>query len=135
MYYNNKRLLLSVFWVILGAVLLGLSVAEIIDQGIYAGMGGALIAVGILQILRNLRYRNNQEYREMIDIEITDERNKYLRMKAWSIAGYTMVLAGAAGSLVAFFAGHEETQKVLLCSVAFLVFVYWLAYVILNKRC
>lgn len=135
MYYNNKRLLLSVFWVVLGTILLGLSIAEIIDQSLYAGMGGAMMTIGILQVVRNLRYRNDQEYKEKVDIEITDERNKYLRMKAWSIAGYIMVLAGAAGSLVAFFAGHEETQQVLLCSVALLVFIYWLAYMILNKKC
>ena len=67
MYYNNKRLLLSVFWVVLGTILLGLSIAEIIDQSLYAGMGGAMMTIGILQVVRNLRYRNDQEYKEKVD--------------------------------------------------------------------
>ena len=37
MYYNNKRLALSVFWVVLGAALLVLSIAEVLDSSIYAG--------------------------------------------------------------------------------------------------
>ena len=47
MYYNNKRLALSVFWIILGAALFILSITEVIDSALYSGMGGALIAVGI----------------------------------------------------------------------------------------
>ena len=64
MYYNNKRLALSIFWVVLGIVLLGLSVADVLDSSMYAGMGGALIVVGIFQILRNLRYRKSSDYRK-----------------------------------------------------------------------
>ena len=55
--YNNKRLALSIFWVLLGIVLIGLSVMEVLDNSIYAGMGGALIGVGILQIVRIVRYK------------------------------------------------------------------------------
>ncbi len=54
--YNNKRLALSIFWVLLGIVLIGLSVMEVLDKSIYSGMGGALIGVGILQIVRIVRY-------------------------------------------------------------------------------
>ena len=46
MYYNNKKLALSIFWVVLGAVLLGLSVTGVLDSDVYSGMGGALMAVG-----------------------------------------------------------------------------------------
>ena len=46
MYYNNKRLALSIFWIILGAVLMWLSIAEFVDSTYWSGMGGALIAVG-----------------------------------------------------------------------------------------
>ena len=79
MYYNNKRLALSVFWVVLGAALLVLSIAEVLDSSVYAGMGGALIAVGVFQVLRNLRYRKDSDYREKIDTEAGDERNHFLR--------------------------------------------------------
>ena len=39
MYYNNKRLALTVFWIVLGAVLVVLTVTEVLDSSIYSGMG------------------------------------------------------------------------------------------------
>ena len=40
MYYNNKRFALSIFWLVLGVVLLVLSLTEVLDSSIYAGFGG-----------------------------------------------------------------------------------------------
>ena len=54
MYYNNKKLALSIFWVVLGLTLFILSVAEVLDDSVYAGMGAALTVIGALQIWRNL---------------------------------------------------------------------------------
>ena len=134
MYYNNKRLALSIFWVVLGIVLLALSVADVLDSSMYAGMGGALIVVGIFQILRNLRYRKSTDYREKIDTEAGDERNRFLRMKSWAWTGYIVVLVQCIASVVAMVLGKSEIQEVLLCSVALIVGVYWIAYMILARK-
>ena len=80
MYFNNKKLALSIFWVVLGLTLFILSVAEVLDDSVYAGMGAALAVIGALQIWRNLKYRRDPEYREKIDIEAGDERNTVLGM-------------------------------------------------------
>ena len=84
MYYNNKRLALSIFWAVVGLVLTVLSVTEVLDSSIYSGMGGGLMAVGVLQAIRNVKYRKDADYREKIDVEANDERNRFLRMKSWS---------------------------------------------------
>ncbi|NLD30443.1 MAG: M3 family oligoendopeptidase, partial [Clostridiales bacterium] len=63
MYYNNKKLALSIFWVVLGLTLFILSLTEVLDDSVYAGMGGALAVIGALQIWRNLKYRRDPEYR------------------------------------------------------------------------
>ena len=99
--YDNKRLALSIFWVVAGIALVVLSVMEVLDSSLYAGMGGGLAVVGVFQIVRNLKYRTNAEYREKVDVEVNDERNKYLRMKSWSWAGYITVLElTRAGDLI-----------------------------------
>lgn len=134
MYYNNKKLLLSIFWMILGAVLLGLSIAEVLDSSMYAGMGGALIAVGALQIARNLRYRKDPEYREKIDTEANDERNSFLRMKSWSWTGYIVVLAEGFGSVAAMVLGKRELQLTLAYSVWLILVVYWISFFIISKK-
>ena len=134
MYYNNKKLALSIFWVILGAALLGLSTAGVLDSSAYGGMGGALMVVGALQIGRNLKYRNDPAYREKIDTEANDERNRFLRMKSWAWAGYTVVLVEGIGSIVAMAMGERTVQLVLAYSVCLLLAAYWISYLILSRK-
>ena len=134
MYYNNKKLALSIFWVVLGAVLLGLSVTGVLDSDVYSGMGGALLAVGALQIARNLKYRNDPAYKEKIDTEANDERNRFLRMKSWAWAGYTVVLVEGIGSVVAMAMGERTVQLVLAYSVCLLITAYWVSYLILSRK-
>ncbi len=134
MYYNNKRLALSIFWIILGAVLMWLSIAEFVDSTYWSGMGGALIAVGALQVIRNLRYRNNTEYQEKLDIEYGDERNKYLRMMSWAWTGYIVVLIEAIGVVVALIMGQHTIQVILAYSVCLIVGIYWIVYMILKRK-
>ncbi len=132
--YNNKRMLLSIFWVIVGVVLLALSIAGKLDSSLYSGMGGGLIAVGALQTVRHIRYNRDPEYKERIDTEVSDERNRFLRMKSWSWTAYIVVLVEAVGAIIAMIAGERTIQLILSYSVCLIVFVYWLTYVILSKK-
>ena len=134
MYYNNKRLALSIFWVILGVVLMVLTIGGKLDSSLYAGMGGALTAVGVLQILRNLKYRRDSEYREKIDTEASDERNRFLRGMSWSWAGYITILVEGIGVIVAMVTKQEAVQHVLSYSVCLILCVYWISYLILSKK-
>ena len=132
--YDNKRLFLSVFWVVLGAVLLILALTGKLDSTRYAGMGGGLIAVGLLQIARNLRYRRDPAYREKIDTEVSDERNRFLRMKSWSWAGYITVIAEGIAAIVAAVKGQETVQLVLSYSVCLLLAAYYISYLVLSRK-
>lgn len=134
MYYNNKRLALTVFWIVLGAVLVVLTVTEVLDSSIYSGMGGALMAVGTLQLIRTVKYRKDSEYREKVDTELGDERNRFLRMKSWSWAGYFTILIEGIGAIIAMVLGERTVQLVLSYSVCLVLVIYWIAYVILSKK-
>lgn len=134
MYYNNKRLALSIFWAVAGLVLVALSIAGVLQDSVYAGMGGALTAVGALQVIRNLKYRRDPEYREKVDVELNDERSKYLRMKSWAWTGYIVVLVQAVGVIVAMILGKETVQMVLAYSVCLILLVYLITYLVLNKK-
>lgn len=131
---NNKRLVLSIFWIVLGITLMILSIAEVLDDSVYSGMGGALTAVGALQLMRNLKYRRDPEYREKIDTELNDERNRFLQMKSWSWAGYIAVMVQAAASVAAYFMGQRTVQLVLWYSICLLVLAYWVSWMILSRK-
>ncbi len=134
MYYNNKRLALSIFWMVLGIVLTILTVTGVLDQSIYAGMGSALTVVGFFQAMRNLRYRKDENYREKIDTEFGDERNSFLRMKSWAWTGYIVVLAEGIGVVIAMITGQELLCRVLSWSVCLIVGVYWITYMVLSRK-
>ena len=132
--YNNKRLILSIFWVVLGLVLFVLSEAGIVDSSYFSGMGVALAVVGTLQVIRNLRYRKDKEYKEKIDIEVSDERNRFLRLQSWAWTGYIVVLVEAAGTITAAVLGQEIIRQVLSFSVCLIVCVYWISWFILSRK-
>ena len=133
MYYNNKRLALNIFWIVLGAVLVGLSIAEVLDSSLYSGMGGALIAIGVLRLIMTAKYRTDPEYREKIDTS-NDERAKYLRMKSWAWAGYIVVLLEGIGAIVAMILGARDIQLLLSYSVCLIITAYWISYLILSRK-
>ena len=76
----NKRIYLSIFWILIGAALFGLGTFDIIDS-FWGGMGTGLIAVGIVQTVRWMRYRSNSEFREKFDTNANDERNRFISNK------------------------------------------------------
>ena len=134
MYYNNKRLALSIFWAVVGLVLTVLSVTEVLDSSIYSGMGGGLMAVGVLQAIRNVKYRKDADYREKIDVEANDERNRFLRMKSWSWASYIAILVESVGVIVAIILGEETVRLILSLSVCLILVASWVSYLILSRK-
>ena len=133
MKHYRKRILLSIFWIVLGIALCACYFADLIEA-YWNGMGFALIVVGILQVLRQIRYRTNKEYQEKFDTEANDERNKFLSNKAWAWAGYTFVLAAACGTIVFKLLGREDLMMFCSYSVCFIIVVYWLCRVHLEKK-
>ena len=129
----DRRMVLSIFWVLLGAALFICGTLEIVDS-YWSGMGGGLLAVGGLQVYRQLKYRRNEEYREKVDIALQDERNHFIRGKAWAWAGYLFVIITAVGSLILRFAGKSELADMAACGMALLVFLYWASYMALKRK-
>ena len=132
--YNNRRLALSIFWVLLGVTLLVLSITEVLDSSMYAGMGSVLIVVGGLQIIRNIRYRKVAAYQEKVDTETSDERNRFLSMKSWSWTGYIVVIIQGIGVVVATVLREDTIRQILSYSVCLIVTVYWISYLVLSRK-
>ena len=68
---NNKRFIASIVEIILGVVLSVCGAIGLLDS-YWTGMGGGLIGVGIVFLIRSIRYRRNPEYKEEVDIEMSD---------------------------------------------------------------
>lgn len=134
MFNNNVRLGFNVFWIVLGVVLVWLSIAEVLDSSVYSGMGGALIGVGVLQVIRITKYRKDPSYKQKVDIEMHDERNTFLRMKSWAWTGYILLLTEAAGCVAATVLGKTTVQIVLGGAVCLMLLVYFAVYFVLKRK-
>ena len=66
---RNKRRMISLFWVVLGAAVLVLSLTGILDSSNYRGMGTTIMLIGIFQLFKHERYRRDPEYREKMDLD------------------------------------------------------------------
>ena len=129
----GKKIYLSIFWVVLGIVLIGCDVAGLVGE-VWSGMGGGFLIIGAWQVYRQLKYRRNEAYREKVDIAMEDERNRFIRSKAWAWAGYLFVIITAVGSLVLRVVGREELANLAACGMALLVFLYWGSYMMLSRK-
>ena len=129
----NKRIYVSIFWIVVGAVLYALGCLGIVDS-FWSGMGGGLLGVGIVQTIRWLRYRKDPAYKEKFDTAAADERNRFIANKAWAWAGYLSVLLGAAGAVGFRIAGMGMQSEFCSFAICLLVVLYWVCYLILKRK-
>ncbi len=130
---QNMRVYMNIFWIILGAILIGLSFAGKVDE-FWNGMGTALLIIGAIRLLRYHRLNKNDAYRERKELEMSDERNQFIRNKAWAWAGYYFVLIVAIGSIILRFLGLDDLSTAAACAVWLLMILYWISYLILKRK-
>ena len=130
---RDKRVYLSITWVVIGAVLFSMAIAGKVDS-FWSGMGGALLAVGGLQILKYYRLNKNEAYREKMEIEYGDERNQFIRNKAWSWSGYLFILIAAVSCIVLKIAGQEVLSMAASGAVCLMLMLYWVSYYLLKRK-
>lgn len=129
----DKKIYWSIAWFIIGTALLALSFLGILDE-FWNGAGGGLVVVSVIQLIRQMRYRSDSEYREKVDVELNDERNKYISTKAWAWAGYLFVMIMAVGTIVSKALGYDEVTTFASCSLCFLLVLYWGCYLVLRRK-
>jgi hypothetical protein len=130
---NNKRLIASIVEIVLGIVLTVCGALGVVDS-YWSGMGSALIVVGAIFLIRQIRYKTDKTYQENVDVENHDERNRYIGMKAWSWAGYLFVMISAVASIALKIAGLDLYSRIAGFAVCILIILYWVSYLILRKK-
>ena len=130
---RDRRMIVSIIWVVLGAALIALAFAGKVDV-FWNGMGSGLLVVGALQLLRQYRFSKNEAYREKIEIEENDERNQFIRNKTWAWTGYLFVIIAAVLCIVFKIAGQEVLSFAASGAVCLMLVLYWISYLILRKK-
>ena len=130
---NKRRLLISVLEIVTGAALfIGIKLAG--GDSVWLGMGGALIVVGLVQLVQGLRYQTDENFREKTNTEAHDERNAFIRTQAWAWAGTGFVIIVGILTVVFLLAGKQEFSTLAGSGVSLLVLLYWLSFLVLRKK-
>ena len=130
---QNKRLYVNILWLIIGSILIGLSFAGIVDE-YWNGMGMAFAIVGVINLLRIHRLNKNEAYREKRELEMSDERNHFIRNKAWAWAGYFFVLIAGIGTIGFKILGQDLLSQAAAYAVCLIMILYWICYMILKRK-
>ena len=129
----DRRMYLSLFWILVGAALFVCGAMEWIDS-YWSGMGGGFLAVGILQLIRHIRYRKNEDYREKVDVASSDERNRFLTGKAWAWAGYLFVMVSGVATIALKVMGQDQWSLAASYALCLLLVLYWGSYLVLKRK-
>ena len=97
-------------------------------------MGLAMVLIGILQMIRCIRYQKDKTFRETVDVSNNDERNKYLALKAWSWTGVLFVNISAVAIIILKIVGQEGYMMMISGSVCLMLILYWISYSLLQKK-
>ncbi len=130
---KKVRMLASILEVIVGATLFVCSYLNLVDE-FWSGFGVAMLVVGTLFLVRNIKYHKNEKYREEIDVQNSDERNKFISMKAWSWSGYLFVMIAAIATIIFKLINQEALMMLASGSVCLIILLYWVSYIILRKK-
>ena len=130
---KNRRWIASVVEIALGLVLTVCGALGVVDT-YWSGMGGGLLGVGVIQLVRYLRYYSNETYKSKVDVEVNDERNKFIALRAWAWAGFWYVIAGAVGSIAFQVLGKPELATMAGGSVCLLMAFCWISRIYLRRK-
>lgn len=130
---SMRRMVLSIVWIVVGVVLNVLCYMKKLDD-FWSGFGVGLAAVGVAQLIRQIRYRTNDDYREKFDTEVDDERNKFLSTKAWAWTGYAFIICCAVATIAFKIAGYDSYSYIASMAICLMVVIYWVSYMILKRK-
>ncbi len=130
---KDKQYFLFILYVIIGITLIGLSLAGVVDE-FWNGMGSGLFVVGVIRLIRSYRFNNNEAYREKIEIEISDERNHFIRNKAWAWTGYLFVLISGTAVIVLKIMGQDLLSYAASMAVCLVLVLFWGSYHVLRRK-
>lgn len=130
---KNVRYWLLVVYVIIGFVLISLGFAGKIDS-FWNGVGSGLLVVGILNLLRFHRLSQNATYCEEQELIEKDERNHFLRNKAWAYTGYLVLLILAVSSIVLKIIGQDLLSYAAAAVVGLMCILFMICYHILQNK-
>ena len=130
----KQRLYIAVIYIALGVMMIAGTFMVKTDNDFISSFGFAIIVMGIVRIRNYFMITKNEDTIMKQEIIETDERNIAIQNKAKSatFSIYTLLLATAVIILSLF--NMHEIAKWLAYAVLLLVAIYWVCYLVYQKK-
>lgn len=130
----KQRLYIAVIYIALGVMMIAGTFMVKTDNDFISSFGFAIIVMGIVRIRNYFMITKNEDTIRKQEIIETDERNIAIQNKAKSatFSIYTLLLATAVIILSLF--NMHEIAKWLAYAVLLLVAIYWICYLVYQKK-
>ena len=130
---TGRKIVGYLLCIAVGITLLVLGAMGVVDS-FWSGMGSALLVIAALRFVGMIRFHKSEAYREKVETAASDERNRFLRDRAWAWTGYLFVLIASVCTIAFKVAGQELLSMASGYAVCLMVVLYWGAYFILRRK-
>ncbi|MBE6582404.1 MAG: hypothetical protein E7648_03975 [Ruminococcaceae bacterium] len=128
------RLWVAISYIVLGIAMATVSIVSKTENQFTSSFGLALTVMGIARVRNYFLITKNEDTLRKREITETDERNVSIVNKARSTAFTVYILLAGIFVIVMGFLDKIEISIWVSYSVALLVFVYWICYIIYQKK-
>ncbi len=128
------RLLVGIIYIVLGIAMAIVAVVSKTENQFISAFGFALTVIGIVRIRNYFLITKNDETLKKQEIIETDERNVSIVNKARSAAFTVYILLAGLFVIAMGLLDKMEISVWVSYSVALLVFIYWICYLIYQKK-
>lgn len=131
---KRENINFAIMYIVIGIAAIISKMLHIIDNDALFDVGSAFVLIGIIQLVRNIRYKTNNEYKKKIDIQNSDERNIYIANKAWGFTGKITIILLAVASIVLRIMQYEIVANVLCVIFGIETIIYLITYFITSRK-
>lgn len=135
--YKKKlklRLYIAIIYIALGVTMIVGTFAVKTENEFISAFGFAMAIMGIVRRRNYFIITKNEETIRKQEIIETDERNLSIQNKAKSAAFYIYTLSSCTAVIILSFLNMHEAAKWVSCSVLLLVAIYWICYLVYQKK-
>lgn len=128
------RLCLAVLYILLGITSIIVYTFNLGEDTVLLTFGTAFTAMGVLRVIRYFKITRNPESVRRRKTEESDERIIAIVRRAKAVAFGVYTFGAAILVIVLEFLGKSSLASVIALNICAIVFIYWLSYIILQKR-
>lgn len=129
------RLCSSIINIIIGVIMVIFADITKTENTFISSFGIGLIACGIIRIRKYFRITKNDETIKKQQIAENDERNILIMSQAKNITFNMYIFLAGTAIIILEFMNKTDIAAVISYSICGLVFIYWVTYWVMNKKC